>query len=295
MSTDLKTEKKDQIYKIVLISLGVILLTVSILFLKTYRENRQYIAEIKIEKADLETELRDLSQDYDSLQTSNDTLNQLLVTEKGKIDELLERMRVFRNNSYFEINKYKKEIGTLKGVLRSYVVQIDSLNSKNKELNAENIRVKKQISYVKERNEKLESTTKNMEELISKASALDATNIECSPINKKGKFIKKISKTEKLKASFTLRKNITIKPGLKTIYVRIVRPDEVVLSNPEGLLFEYENTQMAFSAKRDIEFEGNELEVSIFWDNDGSLIQGEYTLDLFSEGVHIGNSSFTLK
>ncbi len=295
MSTDLKTEKKDQIYKIVLISLGVILLTVSILFLKTYRENRQYIAEIKIEKADLETELRDLSQNYDSLQTSNDTLNQLLVTEKGKIDELLERMRVFRNNSYFEINKYKKEIGTLKGVLRSYVIQIDSLNSKNIELNAENIRVKKQISWVKERNEKLESTTENMKELISKASALDATEINCSPINKKGRVVKKLSKTVKLKASFKLRKNITITPGLKTIHVRIARPDEVILSNPEGLLFEYENTQIAFSAKRDIEYEGNELEVSIFWDNDGSLIKGEYTLDLFSEGIHIGNSSFILK
>lgn len=295
MSTDLKTEKKDQIYKIVLISLGVILLTVSILFLKTYRENRQYIAEIKIEKADLETELRDLSQNYDSLQTSNDTLNQLLVTEKGKIDELLERMRVFRNNSYFEINKYKKEIGTLKGVLRSYVIQIDSLNSKNIELNAENIRVKKQISWVKERNDKLESTTKNMKELISKASALDAAEIECSPINKKGRVVKKLSKTVKLRASFKLRKNITITPGLKTIYVRISRPDEVILSNPEGLLFEYENTQIAFSAKRDIEYEGNELEVSIFWDNDDSLIKGEYTLDLFSEGIHIGNSSFILK
>jgi len=295
MSTDLKTEKKDQIYKIVLISLGVILLTVSILFLKTYRENRQYIAEIKVEKADLETELRGLSQDYDSLQTSNDTLNQLLVTEKEKIDELLERMRVFRNNSYFEINKYKKEIGTLKGVLRSYVIQIDSLNSKNKELNAENIRVKKQISWVKERNEKLESTTENMKELISKASALDATNINCFPINKKGREIKKISKTVKLKTSFTLRKNITITPGLKTIFVRIARPDEVILSNPENLLFKYEDSQIAYSAKRDIEFEGNELEVSIFWDNDGSLIKGEYTLDLFSEGIHIGNAKFKLK
>lgn len=295
MSTDLNTEKKDKIYKIVLISLGVILLTVSILFLKTYRENRQYISEIKIEKADLETELRGLSQDYDSLQTSNDTLNQLLVTEKDKIDELLERMRVFRNNSYFEINKYKKEIGTLKGVLRSYVIQIDSLNSKNKELNAENVRVKKQISWVKERNEKLESSTKNMKELISKASALDAVDINCSPINKKGRIVKKLSKTVKLKTSFKLRKNITVTPGLKTIYVRISRPDEVILSNPEGLLFEYENTQMAFSAKRDIGYEGNELEVSIFWDNDGSLVKGEYILDLFTEGVHIGNSSFILK
>ena len=295
MSTDLNTEKKDKIYKIVLISLGVILLTVSILFLKTYRENRQYISEIKVEKADLETELRSLSQNYDSLQTSNDTLNQLLVTEKGKIDELLERMRVFRNNSYFEINKYKKEVGTLKGVLRSYVIQIDSLNSKNKELNAENIRVKKQISWVKERNDKLENTTKNMKELISKASALDAAEIECSPINKKGRVVKKLSKTVKLKTSFKLRKNITITPGLKTIYIRIARPDEIILSNPEGLLFEYENTQIAFSAKRDIEYEGNELEVSIFWDNDDSLIKGEYTLDLFTEGIHIGNSSFTLK
>lgn len=295
MSTDLNTEKKDKIYKIVLISLGVILLTVSILFLKTYRENRQYISEIKVEKADLETELLSLSQNYDSLQTSNDTLNQLLVTEKDKIGELLERMRVFRNNSYFEINKYKKEVGTLKGVLRSYVIQIDSLNSKNKELNAENIRVKKQISWVKERNDKLESTTKNMKELISKASALDAAEIECSPINKKGRVVKKLSKTVKLKTSFKLRKNITITPGLKTIYVRIARPDEVILSNPEGLLFEYENTQIAFSAKRDIEYEGNELEVSIFWDNDDSLIKGEYTLDLFSEGIHIGNSSFILK
>ncbi|RZT92426.1 hypothetical protein EV201_2902 [Ancylomarina subtilis] len=295
MSTDLQTAKKDKIYKIVLISLGVILLTVSILFLKTYRENRQYIAEIKIEKTDLENELKVLSQNYDSLQTSNDTLNQLLVTEKEKIDELLERMRVFRNNSYFEINKYKKEIGTLKGVLRSYVIQIDSLNSKNKELSAENIRVKKQISWVKERNEKLESTTKNMKELISKASALDATQIVCEPINRKGRTVKKISKTEKLKTSFTLRKNITITPGIKTIYVRISRPDEVVLSNPENLLFEYENAQMAYSAKRDIEFEGDELEVSIFWDNDDSLIEGEYTLDLFSEGVHIGNATFSLK
>ena len=295
MSTDLSTEKKDKIYKIVLISLGVILLTVSILFLKTYRENRQYISEIKIEKADLETELRNLSQNYDSLQTSNDTLNQLLVTEKDKIDELLERMRVFRNNSYFEINKYKKEVGTLKGVLRSYVIQIDSLNSKNKKLNAENIRVKKQISWVKERNEKLENSTKNMKELISKASALDAVEINCSPINKKGRVVKKLSKTVKLKTSFKLRKNITVTPGLKTIYIRISRPDEVILSNPEGLLFEYENTQMAFSAKRDIEYEGNELEVAIFWDNDGSLVKGKYTLDLFTEGVHIGDSSFILK
>ncbi len=295
MSTDLKTEKKDKIYKIVLITLGTVLLTVSILFLKTYRENRQYISEIKVEKADLENELKSLSQDYDSLQTSNDTLNQLLITEKDKIGELLERMRVFRNNSYFEINKYKKEIGTLKGVLRSYVIQIDSLNSKNKELNAENVRVKKQISWVKERNEKLESKTQNMKELISKASALDATNINCYPINKKGRTIKKISKTVKLKASFKLRKNITITPGLKTIYIRISRPDEVILSNPENLLFEYENTQIAFSAKRDIEYEGDELEVSIFWDNDGSLIKGEYTLDLFTEGIHIGNSTFRLK
>jgi FtsZ-binding cell division protein ZapB len=289
------TEKKDRIYKGILVGLGAVLLIVAVMYYMEHRENKRYIAEITTEKLSLESELKDLSQDYDSLQTSNDTLNVQLKMEQEKIADLLERMRVFRNNSYAEINKYKRELGTLKEVLRDYIVQIDSLNTRNQLLTAENLRVKKQINWVKERNEKLEETTENMKEVISKAATLNVLNLVVEPINKKGRVVKKISKTLKLRTSFSIQKNVTASTGAKEIFVRLTRPDEVVLGNPQGLLFEFENTQLVYSAKRGIDYEGEQLEVSIFWDNDNSLIKGEYKVDLFSEGNHIGKGSFLLK
>jgi FtsZ-binding cell division protein ZapB len=291
----MENDKKDKIYKGVLIGLGIVLVVIAVMYYSEHRENKRYIGEITAEKLSLQSELELLSADYDSLQTSNDTLNVQLKMEQEKISELLERMRVFRNNSYAEINKYKRELGTLKEVLRDYIVQIDSLNTRNQLLTAENVRVKKQINWVKERNQKLEESTENMKEVISKAAALDVAGLTCYPINKKGKTVKKISKTVKLKTNFTLRKNITASTGAKEIFVRLTRPDEVVLGNPQNLLFDFENTKLVYSAKREIDYEGDELEVAIFWDNDGSLISGEYKVDVFAEGNHIGNAKFLLK
>lgn len=290
-----ETGKKDNIYIGVLATLGVILIVVAVMYYMEHRENKRYISEITTEKINLENELSMLSQNYDSLQTSNDTLNVQLRMEQEKISDLLERMKVFRNNSYAEINKYKRELGTLKEVLRSYIVQIDSLNTRNQILTAENLRVKNQISWVKERNQKLEESTENMKEVISKAAALDVMNLICYPINKKGKEVRKIDKTEKLKVNFTLQRNVTASTGQKELYVRISRPDEVVLGNPQNLLFEFENTKLVYSAKREIDYEGEQLDVAIFWDNDGSLIEGEYKVDVFAEGNHIGSAKFILK
>ncbi|MBN2597027.1 hypothetical protein [Labilibaculum sp.] len=287
--------KKDNIYIGVLATLGVILVILAVMYYMEHRDNKRYISEITTEKISLENELKLLSQDYDSLQTNNDTLNVQLKMEQEKINELLDRMKVFRNNSYFEINKYKKELGTLKGVLRDYIVQIDSLNTRNQLLTAENVRVKKQIDWVKDRNTKLEESTETMKEVISKAATLTLVDLACYPINKKGKDVKKISKTEKLVTNFTIQKNVTASTGLKALFVRITRPDEVVLGNPENLLFDFQNTKLSYSATREIDYEGEQLDVAVFWDNDGSLIEGEYKVDVFAEGNHIGSAKFLLK
>lgn len=287
--------KKDNIYIGVLASLGVVLVIVAVMYFMEHRDNKRYISEITTEKLSLENELKSLSQDYDSLQTSNDTLNVQLQMEQEKISQLLDRMKVFRNNSYFEINKYKRELGTLKGVLRDYIVQIDSLNTRNQLLTAENKRVKKQIDWVKDRNVKLEESTESMKDVISKAATLTLIDLSCDPINKKGKVVKKISKTLKLRADFTIQKNVTAATGVKEIFIRITRPDEVVLGNPENLLFDFENTKLGYSAKREIDYEGEQLDVAIFWDNDGSLVKGEYKVDVFTDGHHIGTSNFLLK
>ena len=169
--------KKDTTLWIVIGALAVILVILSVFFLIEHKENKANMEAIMAEKEGLQQELTDLSHDYDNLQTDNDTLNAKLAHEQEKIAELMERMKKFQNNSYAEISRYKKEIGTLKSVLRSYVVQIDSLNQLNQKLLAENTEVKKQMqesaAYIKATTRKMFTPPKAGNKLESLMNMMD--------------------------------------------------------------------------------------------------------------------------
>ena len=286
--------KKDTTLWIIIGALAVILIVLSVFFMIEHKENKANMEAIMSEKEVLQQELTDLSHDYDNLRTDNDTLNARLAHEQEKIAQLMESMKKFRNNSYAEINRYKKEIGTLKSVLRSYVVQIDSLNQLNQKLLAENTEVKKQMNWVRERNKTLEQKTEKMAETLEKASTLNVESISVYPINKREKETS-LKKCYQLKTEFTIEKNITAKRGTKTIYLRFTRPDGQVIAASSKSFFKFQNTTLTYSARRDIEYEGERLEVAIYWPNDGSLIRGEYIADLFCDNQQIGTTKFILK
>lgn len=287
-------DKKDKMLLIIIGCLAVVLILLFIFFLVERSENKEHMAAIHQEKEILEQELTDLSHNYDDLKTSNDTLNDKLLQEQEKIATLLEQMKKFRDNSYAEINRYKKEIGTLKTVLRSYVVQIDSLNQLNLKLTKENSEVRKQMSWVRERNEKLENQQKDMKEVIARASALRTENFIVIPVNKKDRETN-WKKCFNLKAEFVITKNITAERGEKTIYLRLKRPDDKVIAFSDKSFFKYQNVSLTYSAKREITYEGDRLEMAIYWPNDGSLIKGKYTAELFCDNEIIGTTEFYLK
>ena len=286
--------KKDTTLWIIIGALAVIIIVLSVFFMIEHKENKANMEAIMSEKEVLQQELTDLSHDYDNLRTDNDTLNARLAHEQEKIAQLMESMKKFRNNSYAEINRYKKEIGTLKSVLRSYVVQIDSLNQLNQKLLAENTEVKKQMNWVRERNKTLEQKTEKMAETLEKASTLNVESISVYPINKREKETS-LKKCYQLKTEFTIERNITAKRGTKTIYLRFTRPDGQVIAASSKSFFKFQNTTLTYSARREIEYEGERLEVAIYWPNDGSLIRGEYIADLFCDNQQIGTTKFILK
>ena len=279
---------------IVAVVLGVVLVVLAVFYLIEHRENKENMKAIMAEKEVLQQELADLSHDYDNLMTDNDTLNVKLAREQEKIAVLMEKMEKFRDNSYAEISRYKKEVGTLKTVLRSYVVQIDSLNQINQQLRAENTEVKKQMNWVRERNKSLEEKTVQMAETLEKASTLTAEGIRVYPVNKKEKETS-LKKCYQLKTEFTLGRNITAKRGPRMIYLRMTRPDGQVIAASSKSFFKYQNTSLTYSARREIEYEGEALEVAIYWPNDGSLVKGTYVADLFCDNQQIGTAEFTLK
>ncbi|WP_018336625.1 coiled-coil domain-containing protein [Butyricimonas synergistica] len=290
----LTKNKKDKTLLIVIGVLSAILIVLFVFFLIEKKENRENMAAITAEKEELQQELTDLSHHYDNLKTDNDTLNVKLAHEQEKIASLMEKMKEFRNNSFAEINRYKKEIGTLKTVLRSYVVQIDSLNQLNQKLVAENTEVKKQMNWVRERNKTLEQKTEKMAETLEKATTLSVEDFRVYCVNKNDKETN-LRRCFQLKADFSLTRNVAAKRGPRMIYLRITRPDGQVLAASSKSYFKYQNATLTYSARREIEYEGEKLEIAIFWPNDGSLEKGEYIADLFSDNQQIGTTKFILK
>jgi hypothetical protein len=242
-------------------------------------------------KSDLEKQLRDMIVEYDSLKTNNDSVNTLLGSEQDKIKNLL-RMQA---TDVEKIRKYQGELETLRKVMRSYIVQIDSLNTRNRELTSENIQVKEQLTTAETQNVELSKEKEILNTQVQLAKVLSAKNIVVTPLNKSDRENTKVSKVAKVKVCITVRENAVAEAGTKEIYLRIIRPDEVVLPAGSGETFEFNGEQVIFSAKRQLEYENKDIDMCIFWDKNADLIAGNYTVVLYAENYEIGSATFTLK
>ena len=174
-------------------------------------------------------------------------------------------------------------------------MQIDSLNRINQALTAENQQVKKQYSEATRQITTLSREKKNLNEKVTLAAQLDATNIVATPLNKRGKTAKKVKDAKKIAISFTIVKNITASTGNKTLYVRIAKPDNEVLTKSASNTFEYEDRSIAYSIKKYFEYTGEELTQTVYWDVEEFLAAGTYKVYLFCDGNMIGQGSFSMK
>ena len=194
-----------------------------------------------------------------------------------------------------KIRKYKDELETLRKVMRSYIVQIDSLNTRNRALTEENVQVKEQLTTATTQNVVLSEELEINKTQVQLAKVLSAKNIAVEPQNKGGKANTKVNKVTKIKVCFTVRENAVAAAGSKDVFLRIIRPDEVVLPAGAGETFDFKGEQVIYSAKRQLEYENKDIDMCIFWDKNADLIAGTYTIILYSEGYEIGSASFTLK
>ena len=261
------------------------------------KANEEMVQLFELEKAEMEDEYSTFATQYDEMQVliSNDSLVAQLEREKLRTQQLLEELRATKANNAAEITRLKKELKTVRAVMRSYVVQIDSLNQVNEKLTKENKRVRNQYAEATKQVETLQEEAKNLSDKVTLAAQLDATNIRIQPRNKKGKATTSVKNVIKFAIDFTIVKNITAATGERTIYVRITKPDGTVLTKNSNHTFKYENTQLEYSIKKLIEYTGEEQSVTVYWDVEEFLNSGEYTVYLFSDGVMIGEKSFVLE
>ncbi len=272
---------------LILIAVVVVLALIFVFVRHNYVEMNSALTE---EKDSLANELRKISYAYDTLKTNNDTLNAGLARQKDKIVKLLE---IDASNTQL-IRKYKKEIKTMREIMKSYIVQIDSLNTRNKILVAENSEIKKEIKQVRSTNTELSKAKEELSSKVEVASVILAKDIVAVPLNKKRKETNRIGLLDKLRVCFTLRENPIAKAGSKTVYLRIIRPDSLVIATSPDNLFEYRKNKIIFSANREVDYMNQDIEMCIFLDNTGDFIVGNYSAELYLEGNKIGKTTFML-
>jgi cell division protein FtsB len=231
-----------------MIAISIILAAALVYLVVMYYNQKNRMVEMETvltqEKDSLANELRRMVVAYDTLKTNNDTLNAGLAKERSRIVKLL---AVNASNVQL-IRKYKSEITTMREIMKSYIVQIDSLNTRNKILVAENTEIKQQITQVKNTNTALTKVKAELSSKVEIASVIQAKDIIAVSLNKKRKETTRINLLDKLRICFTLRENPLAKAGSKEVYMRVLRPDSLVITTSPDNLFSYKGNKIIYSA-----------------------------------------------
>ena len=258
-------------------------------------ENEQMIEVLKMDKAEMENEYEQFAMQYNEMmaQINNDSLINQLAIEQERVQKLLEELRQTKAENTREIIRLKKELATLRAILKDYVMQIDSLNRENQALKVDNDKLRNQNQLAKEHITTLSTQNEELVDKVAIASQLNATGISAMAHNKRGKDTDKIKQAKKFVVSFTLARNVTTETGMRSIYVRIATPTGSILTN--GGTFQYENRDLQYSILKEVEYNGEELPVTVYWDIAESLTAGQYRVDIFADGQNIGTTTFEME
>jgi len=281
---------------LIIILLSALLIGVIAVFFVQRSDNQKMMQAMNLEKESIQSELNTLMTNYDSIHTNNIGLQTELDSAQIKVQDLLQEVVQVKKVSYEQIAQYRQEVTTLRNIMKNYIVQVDSLNRRNEKLVAENMQVKQDFAQSESKNQELAKEKEHLQEKVKMAELLEATDMVAIGINARGKDAESARRAEQIRVSFTLSKNVTAPRGEKVVYVRIQKPNQVLLQKAPEDVFKYEDLKIPYSAKREVTYEGNALPVNIFWDNAGAeFMPGEYTVDVFTDGNNIGTTKFVMK
>lgn len=249
------------------------------------------------EKKEVMHDLKEMAAEYDSLMTDNDSINSELTSQKEKVDKLMADAKKYN----WSIYKLKKEAATLREIMKGYVRTIDSLNTENVELRAENLKVRDELGAKENENSKLKESNSELESKVRLGAKLAALNFEVYAQRVKRNNIHKetsrASNAEKIKACFTIDENEVTEAGKKMVYLRIMTPEGTVLAerSDNSNTFELNGARVLYSVKKEVNYENKQLDLCMYWDVINALTPGEYFVKAYISGDEVGSASMVLK
>lgn len=266
------------------------------------KDQEKELAELRqlaeLDRQEMENQYAEYALQYDELKKGiqDDSLLQRLNEEQQRAENLaqqLKELKASKSSDVAEIRRLKEELATVRAVLRTYILQVDSLQRLNQALTSERDEARAQVVQANTEISNLNNERASLTEKVAIAAQLDATGIVLTPLKKSGKTASKTKDIVRFAVNFSIAKNVTAQAGNRTVYVRLLKPNQTVI-NPSGS-FTYENRTLECSAHRQVEYTGQATAVQMYIPVNETLQGGKYQLSIFVDGQMIGTASITME
>lgn len=260
-----------------------------------WSQKSSLISELEDEKRDLTEQMESLQNDYATLSSDYDNINSQLDTSRAEVADLLERIKKTNATNRAKMRQYEKELGTLRSIMRNYIVQIDSLNSLNHKLTAEAAAARREAAASKAESAQLSQQVENLTGQVAAGSVIKARGLHIAAYNSSDKVTDRSSRTVRLLTSLSLVENDLAPKGPVRVFIRVKDPDGIILTNSNRSSFTFNGETMVASASRRVDYEGSEVDLSIYLNDIPEYRKGVYTVEAYTEQAFLGKSELMLR
>ena len=278
-----------------LIVLGAIAAVLAIVLAYVWFTNYKLVGQLNEEKEELTQQMISLREDYDTLSSDYDEINAQLDSSREQVNQLIERLKETEARDRAKIRKYEKELGTLRSIMRNYIVQIDSLNTLNKKLTADAAAARREAEVSKARSEELSQKVEHLSGQVAAGSVIKARGLVIEPYDGSGKVNERSSRVVKMLTSLTLIEDDLAPKGPVRVYIRVKDPSGVLLTNASSRNFTCGGEPMMASASREVDYQGSEVDLSIYLNDISSYQKGIYTVEAYTSQTKLGSAEVLLR
>jgi hypothetical protein len=281
--------------RVLAIALGAVAVALLAALLVMMSKKNALVKDLNIDKEHLTQELVALQGDYEALSTTNAAINDSLEVEKEKVGQLIERLQKTEATNRAKIRQYEQELGTLRSIMKGYIRQIDSLNTLNVSLRNEASEARREAQESKRQYEDLKTTTDKLSKKASAGAVVKGRGFNLVAINESNKVTDRSSRARKLRACLSLIENSIAERGWRTVYIRVKGPDDILMTDDSGKVFTCGGEQMIYSASREVDYQGEEVEICLYFASSQGFEKGKYTVDIYTDETKLGTAEMILK
>ena len=304
METENKKKKSKPIWLYAI--LGVLAIALAFLLVRNSSlktDNEALEAEKEMQRLDFQAEVDSLMKVHNELKDNYGELSQQLAEKDSIIQaDAVEIKKLL--DSQWDYYLVKKKLAALQEISQHYVRQMDSLYTVNRELVAENERIREEFQNERRQNTNLTRQKEELTNKLNQAATLKLFNYSAQAVRFKGNggetATDRASRAERIRIDFTVAANDIVQPGTKLFYVRIANPNRAIISKGTGDEYSFKSNgeTLQFTEKVRVNYDGKETAVRAYYVKPDAyeMMPGTYFIDVYEEGGKlIGQTAIDLK